>query len=114
MEFDHWGIPTSVPQANERWLERTRVHTTNPREHPAHVEFLRYETDSPVSEFRRTNPHIAFRVADLEGAIGDAEVLVAPHEIPGGIARLAFVKVGGVAVELMQWADPTYRGWFPE
>jgi hypothetical protein len=110
--FDHWGLPTTETQLNERWLERTRVHITNPREHPAHVEFLRYEHSSPVDEFRRTHPHIAFRVANLEDAIGEAEVLVSPHEVSDGLARLAFIKVGGVAVELMQWADPDYRGWF--
>jgi len=39
--FDHWGIPTHEPKAGEKWLEPSRVWITNPRRHPAHVEFLR-------------------------------------------------------------------------
>ncbi|HKV46291.1 MAG TPA: hypothetical protein VJT32_16700 [bacterium] len=112
--FDHWGIPTHEPKAGEKWLEPSRVWITNPRRHPAHVEFLRYAADSPVSEFRRTNPHIAFRVADVEQAIQGHKVLAGPNTVGNGFARIAFVEIDGAVVELLQWPSLDYEGWFPE
>ena len=41
--FDHVGVTTTEPQAGENWVEQSRVWVTNPRDHPEHVEFLRYE-----------------------------------------------------------------------
>ena len=47
-EFDHVGITTTVPQPREDWVEASRIWVTNPRHHPEHIEFLRYEPDSTV------------------------------------------------------------------
>ena len=49
-EFDHVGITTTVRQPDENWVEQSRVWVTNPRNHPEHIEFLRYEPDSTVPE----------------------------------------------------------------
>jgi hypothetical protein len=112
--FDHWGIPTHEPRTGERWEEDTRVWITNPRRHPAHVEYLRYAPGSPVSEFRRVNPHIAFSVPDLERAIAGCTLLSGPRTVRDGFAKLAFVEIDGAVVEFIQWPSVDYAGWFPE
>ena len=48
MTFDHVGMTTDVKQADEDWVEASRVWVTNPKEHPFSVEWLRYEPDSPM------------------------------------------------------------------
>jgi hypothetical protein len=83
LEFDHVGIPSSDVQDDETFVEATRVWVTNPRRHPQHLEYLRYEDDSPVTGPVREMPHVAFRVPmgtlDALMAAGD-EVLLEPWE----------------------------------
>ena len=76
--FDHVGITTAVKQPWEDWVEQSRVWVTNPRGHPEHIEFLRYEPDSPVPDLIKANPHVAFRVAELGPHIRGQEIIIAP------------------------------------
>ena len=64
--FDHVGITTTEPQPQEDWVEASRIWVTNPRNHPEHIEFLRYREDSTVPAAVRDNPHVAYRVKELE------------------------------------------------
>lgn len=72
--FDHVGITTTEKQPDENWVEQSRLWVTNPRHHPEHIEFLRYAPDSQVPEFVRNNPHVAYRVKEIEPLLKDAEV----------------------------------------
>lgn len=111
--FDHMGIVTTEKQAKESWVEATRVWVTNPREHAYNIEFLRFEPDTPVTGPLRTEPHVAYRVDDLEAAIEGKEVVLEPFDASGtGFARVAFVNVGGALVEFMQYRNPDETGWF--
>ena len=49
MEFSHVGMITEEPKAGEVFIEATRVWITDFVKHPQHVEWLRFETDSPVT-----------------------------------------------------------------
>jgi len=107
-EFDHVGITTREPQPGENWVEQSRVWVTNPREHPEHVEFLRYEADSPVPAAVRDNVHVAFRVDDLERHIAGQEILIPPFVV-GDFLRVVFIRKHGAVFEYMQYLKP---GWF--
>jgi hypothetical protein len=112
-KFDHIGVVTTEKQPKESWVEATRVWVTSPREHPFNIEFLRFEPDSPVTGPLRTQPHVAYRVDDVEAAIEGHEVLLEPFDAAGtGFAWVAFVNVGGALVEFMQYANPDEEGWF--
>lgn len=110
--FDHIGIPTEEHQDNEVFVESTRVWVTSPRDHPANVEWLRYEPDSPVQGVLRTRPHVAYRTLDLDAAMEGHEILLDAFDVGDGFARVGFVLVDGVPVEFMQYADPDEQGWF--
>lgn len=110
--FDHIGIVTRERHAGESFVDATRVWVTSPRDHAFHVEFLRFEDDATLSGPVRTEPHVAYRVADLEVAIGSHELLLGPFEVGGGFARVAFVSIDGAVVEFMQYRDPDEEGWF--
>jgi hypothetical protein len=110
--FDHLGVVTEEEQPGETWVDATHVWVTNPRAHPYNVEFLRFAPDSPVTGPLRTEPHVAYRVDDVDTAIEGSEVLLEPFEVGDGFARVAFVKVQGAMVELMQYRDPDEEGWF--
>jgi hypothetical protein len=110
--FDHVGIPTNEKKESETWVESTRVWVTNPREHPCNIEWLRFEPDSPVTGPSRTEPHVAYRVQNVDEAVRGHEILLEPFEVGGGFARVAYVSIGGMVVELMQYANPDEEGWF--
>ena len=85
---------------------------TSPRGHPFNVEWLRFEPDSPVTGPLRTEPHVAYRVDDVEQSVQGHTVLAEPFDVGDGFVRVAFVNVGGAVVEFMQYADPDEAGWF--
>ena len=43
------GVITDQVQPGEIYVAETRVHVTNPADHPYRVEYLRFEPDSPVT-----------------------------------------------------------------
>ena len=110
--FDHIGVITDEPQEGEVFVDATRVWVTSPRDHPFHIEYLRFEPDSTVEGHLRSDPHIAYRVDDVEAALAGHDVLLAPFEVGGGFCRVAFVLIDGVVVEFMQYSNPDEEGWF--
>ncbi len=88
---------------------------TNPRASGFNVEWLRFEPDSPVSGPLRDQPHVAYRVDDLEQALVGHDVLAEPFDPTGwgdSFLRVAFVQVDGAVIELMKYGDPNEEGWF--
>ena len=110
--FDHIGIIVEDTQSDENFVDSTRVWVTNPRAHPANVERLRYEPDSPVTGPLRHQPHVAYRVDDIDEAVKGHEVLSEPFGVGEGFVRVAFVLVNGAVVEFMQYRNPDETGWF--
>ncbi|MDP9257914.1 MAG: VOC family protein [Actinomycetota bacterium] len=110
--FDHIGVITEEKHDGEVFVDATRVWVTSPRDHPFHIEYLRFEPDSTVEGPLRHDPHIAYRVDDVDAAIAGHEVLRAPFEVGGGFCRVTFVLIDGVVVEFMQYANPDEEGWF--
>lgn len=111
MEFDHIGLITDEKKEGEDWVEATRVWVTSPKEHMFHVEWLRYEPDSPVKGPVREKPHIAYRVDDIKAASKGLKVLLEPFEV-GGFVRVGFYEnQDGAVIEFMQYlGDPDK--WF--
>ncbi len=110
--FDHVGLVTDDPKEGESWVEATRCWVTSPRAHAFNVEWLRFEPDSPVTGPLRTEPHVAYRVADVHEAVRDHKILAEPFDVGNGFLQVAFVDVAGAVVEFMQYADPDEEGWF--
>ncbi len=110
--FDHIGIVSEAARDGSTWVEQTRVWVTNPRRSAFNVEYLRCEPDTPVTGPLRTDPHVAYRVADVEEAIEGHEVLLEPFTVGGGFCTAAFVLVDGAVIEFMQYANPDEEGWF--
>ena len=106
--FDHVGITTTVPQPDENWVEQSRVWVTNPRNHPEHIEFLRYEYDTTVPEIVRANPHIAYRVVALKPHIAGQDILIPPFVV-GDFLEVVFIWKYNTVFEYMHYLK---EGWF--
>lgn len=111
MEFDHVGLITGEKKGGEDWVQATRVWVTNPKEHPFHVEWLRYESDSPVTGPVREQPHVAYKVGSLDEAAKGLKVLLEPFEV-AGFVRVGFYEYAdGSVVELMEYLGDE-SSWF--
>ena len=106
--FDHVGLTTTEPQPDENWVEQSRCWVTSPRNHPEHIEFLRYAPDTTVPETVRANPHVAYRVDSIEAHVAGLEILIPPFVV-GDFVRVVFVRKHGMVFEYMQYLR---NSWF--
>lgn len=103
MKFDHVGFITDEKKGNENWVEVTRVWVTDYAEHPYGVEWLRYESDSPVIGPVREKPHVAYSVDSIEQASRGLKVLLEPFEAVDG-ARVGFYESkDGAVIEFIEY-----------
>jgi len=104
MRYHHLGIPTSVPQRDETYLERFDAHCTDHERNPFKIQWMRFGPRCPFPEVVKTLPHVAFEVDDLERALVGHEILIEPN-FPSANVRVAFVLCDGAPVEFLQYVD---------
>lgn len=102
-EFHHIGIPTHEVRDGERYSPQYRMYTSDSDCQLAHIQYHRFEADSPLHELMRTIPHSAFKVDDLDRAIDEQHVILGPYEPINGF-RVAVIVDDGMPVELIQTA----------
>jgi len=100
-ELHHFGIPTSVKQNKENYMEGAKLYVTDAANSPNKIEFLRFEKDSPLPKLLQTTAHIAYKVKDLKKAMAGKEVLMQPFSPAPGL-QVAFVVEEGIPIEFMQ------------
>jgi len=101
IEFHHFGVPTSVKNENENYIEGAKVFVSDPESHPYRIEFLRFEEGSPLHESVRTQPHAAFIVPNLDAALEGQNVIIPPFDATDAL-RVAFVQEKEAVIELME------------
>lgn len=111
--FDHIGITTETKKSDESWVENTKVWVTNPKDHPFGVEWLRYEPDSPCPEKLKNNPHVAYRVKNLDEAAKGMKTLLGPMVVDDFVRAGFYEYEDGSVVELMEYLRDAGE-WFPK
>src|SRR5262245_39022842 len=109
MEFSHVGLITDEPKPDEIFVAATRVWITDFLKHPHHVEWLRFEPDSPVTGPVRHQPHVAYRVPSIAEAAHGLKVLLEPFiALPN--LRVGFYQTpDGAVVELMEYCESPFE-----
>jgi hypothetical protein len=102
LKYHHIGIPTNVSRENEEYLEKFKMYCTGYDTSPYGVEWMRFETDSPLPELVKTVPHVAFVVEDLLEAIDGKDILIKPNSPTDGVT-VAFIVDNGAPVEFLQF-----------
>lgn len=103
--YHHLGIPTTERRPDERYLAQYQFYVSGFERSPYGIEWMRFETDSPVAALIQNVPHLAFEVGDLDEAVAGKEVLLGPTELYPG-ARVAMIVSDGAPVELLQFLPP--------
>ena len=102
MEFSHVGIVTDDPKQGEIFVEATRVWITDFTQHPFHIEWLRFEPDTPVTGPVRKGPHVAYRVDSIEEAARGLKVLLEPFRPLENLRVGFFESLDGAVIEFME------------
>ena len=100
--YHHLGIPTTTAKPGERYLKHLKIRVSGFETSPYGIEWMRFESDCPVSELVQTIPHVAFEVDDLDSALVGKEIIGPPGSPSGGV-RAAMIVHNGAPVELIEF-----------
>lgn len=98
----HTGIPVAAKMDGMDYMEALRVWICNDAEYG--IEYLYWEKDTPAAYRMVAEPHVAYKVADVDAAVKESggKVLLPKMELGGGVA-IAFVSIdNGPVVEFFQ------------
>ena len=100
--YHHIGIPTDIPQLNEKYLADYGMYVSGFETSPYGIEWMRFDKGSPVLEVIRTLPHIAFEVDDLDKEI-EGKDLLGKISNPSKGVRVAMFIDNGAPIELIEF-----------
>jgi hypothetical protein len=108
MQFSHVGLITDEPQPGEVFVAATRVWITDFLKHPFHIEWLRFEPDSPVTGPVRTQTHVAYKVASIDEAARGMPVLIEPFYPLAGLRVGFYQAFDGAVIEFMEYEQSPF------
>jgi hypothetical protein len=85
----------------ETYLEDAKLYVTDFNTSENKIEWLRFESGSPMPEQLQSSAHVAYMVDDLDKALEGQEILLAPFAPMEGL-KVAFILDPGAPVEFMQ------------
>ena len=106
--YHHIGIPSTGPVKGEIYLPQFKLYVAGFSKSPFGIEWMRFESDSPVHELIKKVPHIAFEVdnIDLELSMHDFSIITNPNSPAEGI-RVVMIEHNGAPVELIEFVKRT-------
>jgi hypothetical protein len=99
-EYHHLGIPVTEVQQGERYSATMDMYTSG-GELPARVQYHRFGPDCPLDKLIQTTVHIAYKVADLDEAIKNKNILLEPY-FPFEGFKVAIIEENGAVIEFIQ------------
>ena len=94
--YMHIGIPITNKKPGMVYNEGAKFWVSNVDDYDYKIEYLKFEEGTPFPEEIHRNPHVAYKVDDLEHYIADADsVICGPMAANDKGDRLAFGGRGG-------------------
>lgn len=102
--YHHIGIPTTRVMEGERYIPHLGFHVCGFPTSPFGIEWMRFDSDSPMHPLVKSVPHIAFEVDDIEREIKDRGLKVlTPVNSPAQGIKVAMIEHNGAPIELIQF-----------
>ena len=70
-EFMHVGVPTDIAREGEIYAEGIKTHIITPDTNEFHIEYLRFEKDTPLPKELQTLVHVAYKVDDMDKQLAE-------------------------------------------
>lgn len=103
MKYHHLGIPTTIPQENEVYLEAFDIHCTDHESNPFGIQWMRYGAKCTLPKIVQEVAHVAFQVENLQEALVGKHVIIPPNSPSLGVT-VAFILEQGAPIELLEIA----------
>jgi len=100
-QFHHIGIPVGEKTSDMVYYESIKCWATDPDSTPGRIEYIFFEADTTITEPVLSQPHVAFRVDDLDEEIKGKDCVLGPIKLPEGV-EVAFFYVDGCLTEFHQ------------
>jgi hypothetical protein len=101
VKFNHIGIPTTRRFEGEIDLPDLKMTVSDHQSNPFGIQWQRYWDGAPYPDLVKSVAHVAFEVENLEEALIDQKILIAPNSPSDGVI-VAFIEVAGAPVELLE------------
>ena len=103
-KYHHLGIPTKEKKHNEKYIPEFKFYVSGFEKSPFGIEWMRFETDSPIDKLIQNNPHVAFEVDKLDDELSknNFNIITKPNSPSGGV-RVAMIEHNGVPIELIEF-----------
>ena len=101
-EYMHIGIPVTNRQPNMTYNEGAKFWVSCVDDYDYKIEYLKFEEGTPFPEILHRNPHVAYKVDNLEHYIADADSVICGPMPANDTDRLAFVIKDGAIIELYE------------
>ncbi len=104
MKLLHLGIPTEnkIEGKQYSYVEKIKLHVTNPEENEFKLQFVCAEHDSPLPEIVRTEKHLAIQVDNIEEEIKNFDHVAFPPTLVKDKLKICFAVKDDVLFELTE------------
>lgn len=104
MKYNHIGIPTTIPQDGEIYLEQFDIYCTDHESNSFGIQWMRYGEKCTLPKIVQEVAHIAFQVENLKKALEGKEIIIQPNSPSEGVT-VAFILENGAPVELLEFKE---------
>lgn len=101
-EYMHVGIPVTNKKPGMTYNEGMKIWMSNPDDYDFKIEYLKFEEGTPFPEIMHKNPHVAYKVDDLDYYMEKADCTIFGPVVLSDTVRLAFVIQDDVIIELYE------------
>ena len=101
-EYLHVGIPVTDKKEGMVYNEDMKLWMTNPDDYDFKIEYLKFEEGTPFPSIMHKNPHIAYKVDNMENYLQDADSIIVEPVNLDEKTRIAFIIKDDVIIELYE------------
>lgn len=103
--YMHIGIPVTNKKPGMVYNDGMKLWlSSNVDDHDFKIEYLKFEEGTPFPEIMHKNPHVAYKVDNLEKYMEEGTLIFGPAKA-SGTARLAFIIKDDTIIELYEDND---------
>ena len=101
-EYMHIGIPITNRKPNMTYNEDAKFWVSNVDDYDYKIEYLKFEEGTRFPEILSKQPHVAYKVDDMEPYLRQAQRVIFGPEVLSDTVRLAFVVHDDAIIELYE------------
>ena len=100
--YMHIGIPVTNKKPGMVYNEGAKFWYSNVDDYDYKIEYLKFEEGTCFPEILSKQPHVAYKVDNMDPYIAQAQQVIFGPEVLSGSVRLAFVIQDDAIIELYE------------